>query len=714
MSRRRYFSGRETELKLGVAGYTGTGVALEVTEGRVGLGTTTAYHQLTINGDMQLQNELYGFDGKSGNDGESLISTGSSVFWGQPVVQFAGITVEEEGVTVGGLSSIKTLNFVGQSILATADGTGGIATITVDDFTPSGENTNVQFNDNGVFGGAETLVFNKLLNKVGVGSTAFGDETLFVTGNVGITSELNVDKVFVTDKTPILPNELASKEYVDLFATASLVVQQAVAVASTTNVNATYSNGSTAGIGNSTLGVGAKLTGNVNGELILDGYKVLDDDRILIKNQTNEAHNGYYVAISTGSPSAPFIIERAQDFDQPDEIIEGAFSFVTNGSQNGANGFVLIKIDPKFTTDGTSFVGFSTIRFTQFSAAGQVEAGDGLFKEGSVINVGTADTTRIIVNPDDIDLAIVVTSSTFNDTQNEKFFVNDIITDGYGRVTGFTTDRHKFATFNDVGVVKLDFNAFNTDPATGIITAANYFNVRNINLPFQNDSDAGIITARLIKGASVDTSGDILAIRHGNFSGIVTASNFVGDGSQLTGLISGIAIQKDDANVVTEGTILNFEGTAVASVVSESSGSKATVTINATDINAIGSANQVLFKNASNQVTTSSNLQFNGTNLTCAGTVTANSDEKLKKNVETITDALDKTTSLRGVEFDHKKTGDHCLGLIAQEVEKVIPDVVYEDSEGTKSIAYQNIVALLIEAVKDQQQQIDELKKRLN
>ena len=140
MSRRRYFSGRETELKLGVAGYTGTGVALEVTEGRVGLGTTTAYHQLTINGDMQLQNELYGFDGKSGNDGESLISTGSSVFWGQPVVQFAGITVEEEGVTVGGLSSIKTLNFVGQSILATADGTGGIATITVDDFTPSGEN----------------------------------------------------------------------------------------------------------------------------------------------------------------------------------------------------------------------------------------------------------------------------------------------------------------------------------------------------------------------------------------------------------------------------------------------------------------------------------------------------------------------------------------------------------------------------------------------
>ena len=61
-----------------------------------------------------------------------------------------------------------------------------------------------------------------------------------------------------------------------------------------------------------------------------------------------------------------------------------------------------------------------------------------------------------------------------------------------------------------------------------------------------------------------------------------------------------------------------------------------------------------------------------------------------------------------------KKTGDHCLGLIAQEVEKVIPQVVYEDVHGVKSIAYQNIVALLIEAVKDQQQQIDELKRKLN
>ena len=54
------------------------------------------------------------------------------------------------------------------------------------------------------------------------------------------------------------------------------------------------------------------------------------------------------------------------------------------------------------------------------------------------------------------------------------------------------------------------------------------------------------------------------------------------------------------------------------------------------------------------------------------------------------------------------------LGVIAQEVEKIVPDVVYEDALGVKSVAYMNMVALLIEAVKDQQKQIDELKSLLN
>jgi hypothetical protein len=108
-------------------------------------------------------------------------------------------------------------------------------------------------------------------------------------------------------------------------------------------------------------------------------------------------------------------------------------------------------------------------------------------------------------------------------------------------------------------------------------------------------------------------------------------------------------------------------------------------------------------------------------NVTFQGTGTFNSDIRIKKNIFTIENALEKTLKLRGVEYDRIDNGDHQLGLIAQEVELVVPDLVYEldaPSEGSidygkesmKSVAYQNLTALLIEAIKEQQKQIEDLK----
>ena len=707
-ARKRFFSGRETSLSLGIKDFSASDTVLEVTEGRVGFGTTSAAYQLTVNGNMQLHNALYDYTNNPGEQGLSLISTGSSIVWGTPEITFGGITVQEEGVTVGTAGSVQTLNFVGQSIEAQAF--LGIATITVDPFDPAGENTYVQFNDNGSFGGASGLVYNTTLQRVAIGDTTFGSETLYVHGNVGVTSELNVEKVFVTDKTPTLANELASKEYVDLFATAALVIQQAVAAGSTENISAVYVDGPTAGIGNSELGIGASLYSSSNGILTIDGFTPIIDDRILIKDQNTEFQNGFYVVKDTGSVSTPWILERTQDFDQPDEIVAGAFTFVTNGVVNQANGFVLIDIIPGFNNSG--YIGFSTLQFTQFSAAGQVEAGDGLYKEASVINVGTANSDRIIVNPDDIDLAPVSTLNTYTNSTTEKYFVTTVQTDGYGRVTGITSDKHQFASYTDHGVVRLEPLAFHINPTSGIVTAADYFNVTNLNMPLGDD--VGIATINLIKGCEIDSNGSILSMQNANFLGIVTANSFSGDGSGLSNIITGVGLATEGGYVGSGATTLDFRGPGMGVVTIDVSSGIGTVNVEGgRDIDEVGNANQVLFKDNTNTATTSANLQFNGTNLTCAGTVTANSDERLKKNIETITDAIHKVRSLRGVEYDHKETGDHCLGLIAQEVEQVIPQVVYEDATGVKSVAYQNIVALLIEAVKDQQRQIDELKKQL-
>jgi len=98
-------------------------------------------------------------------------------------------------------------------------------------------------------------------------------------------------------------------------------------------------------------------------------------------------------------------------------------------------------------------------------------------------------------------------------------------------------------------------------------------------------------------------------------------------------------------------------------------------------------------------------------NFTATGDITAFSDERLKANIETIPDALGKVKALRGVTFD--KDGKRGLGVIAQEVEKILPEVVMDGKE-YKSVAYGNIVGVLIEAMKEQQEQINDLKIKLD
>jgi len=102
-------------------------------------------------------------------------------------------------------------------------------------------------------------------------------------------------------------------------------------------------------------------------------------------------------------------------------------------------------------------------------------------------------------------------------------------------------------------------------------------------------------------------------------------------------------------------------------------------------------------------------------NVVAAGDVTAYSDARLKTNVNTIDKALDKVLSLRGVTFNRidADTDKKKMGVIAQEVLDILPEVVSKDNDGMYSVSYGNMVGVLIEAVKEQQKQIDELKKQV-
>ena len=109
------------------------------------------------------------------------------------------------------------------------------------------------------------------------------------------------------------------------------------------------------------------------------------------------------------------------------------------------------------------------------------------------------------------------------------------------------------------------------------------------------------------------------------------------------------------------------------------------------------------------------NLSNNGNNLsgnfTATGNVTAFSDERLKENVETIEGALDKVSQMRGVTYNYKSElndGQRGTGVIAQEMQQVVPEVV-QDGEYL-SVAYGNLVGVLIEAVKELKAELDKCK----
>jgi hypothetical protein len=110
------------------------------------------------------------------------------------------------------------------------------------------------------------------------------------------------------------------------------------------------------------------------------------------------------------------------------------------------------------------------------------------------------------------------------------------------------------------------------------------------------------------------------------------------------------------------------------------------------------------------------NNTFAGGSNTFSGTVYAasfqvSSDARLKENVETLNNAVETVSKLRGVSYT--KNGVPEIGVIAQEIETVLPKVVGEDPNGYKTVAYGNIVGLLIEAIKEQQETIKELTTRL-
>jgi hypothetical protein len=213
-------------------------------------------------------------------------------------------------------------------------------------------------------------------------------------------------------------------------------------------------------------------------------------------------------------------------------------------------------------------------------------------------------------------------------------------------IASFSSDN--FAVAAGVVTIKNDGVILGTE-TTGnyVATVANTDN--NITV-----SGSGSETAAVSVGLADDV----------NVSGTITASAFVGDGSGLSNAGATVAAKSDSVDYkVTFTNQLN--------------GSYANTFVNTS----------LLFNPSTGQL---SATDFNST-----------SDARLKKNIKPIDEALSKVMALAGVEFDWVESDKAAIGVIAQQVEEVVPELVHTNESGYKSVSYGNLAALLIEAVKE-------------
>jgi hypothetical protein len=187
---------------------------------------------------------------------------------------------------------------------------------------------------------------------------------------------------------------------------------------------------------------------------------------------------------------------------------------------------------------------------------------------------------------------------------------------------------------------------------------------------------------------------------------------------------NGLVMDNDSSNAANSGRIF-FEGTATSAIYQV--GSDLRFTTGATSGSSSGT--QRFRINANGIQVHSGALGVNVTTSTTDGRIDAGndvvafstSDKRLKENIQPLDSALDKVLQISGVSFDWKELTEeekktihgnegHDVGVIAQEIEEVLPEVVTTRDSGYKAVKYEKIVPLLIEAIKEQQQQIEELK----
>ena len=200
----------------------------------------------------------------------------------------------------------------------------------------------------------------------------------------GISGVRNANGARITNAgAPLNSGDLVSKGYVDA-QTTGLDIKQSVRAAPTGNIASTYST------------VAQTLTANSNGAAVIDGEALNLNDRVLIHLQSTGTENGIYTVTTIGDGSTPFVLTRADDFNQSSEIGAGSFTYVEAGAVNIGKSFVQTVRNPIIDTTALTFsvFGESLVGNNSISNAKLEQVSEGTIK-GRAVGAGLGNVTDL-------------------------------------------------------------------------------------------------------------------------------------------------------------------------------------------------------------------------------------------------------------------------------------------------------------------------------
>ena len=402
----------------------------------------------------------------------------------------------------------------------------------------------------------------------GTASTSTGSGTLVVTGGVGVSgtvhaTQTNTGNIQVAGNTisstnadgdivlspngsglvKIGANEVATRSYVDA-SIQGLDVKQSVKVATVAN----------------------RTLSELEAGQAVDGYTLVEGDRILIKEQSTASENGIYTVNSSGAPT------RAADANTSSEVTAGLFVFVEQGSTLADTGWVL-------STDGTITLGTTGLSFVQFSSAGQVTAGDGITRTGNVlsaklksngglviesgniaVDLGAASITGTLAVGDGGTGATTLTGYVYGNATGamtaSATIPGSAITGAMDNVTVGATTRASgaFTTLAANGAVTMTVGTASTSTGTGTLVVTGGVGV------------SGAVTSGSVGTGAVDASGAV-TMTQGTAStstgtGTLVVTGGVGvSGAVTSGSVGTGAVAASGAVTMTAGTASTSTGT---------------------------------------------------------------------------------------------------------------------------------------------------------